>query len=295
MKKNSKSSLILIFLIIILTLLIINSKTLTSTIISYTKLFFLNLFPTSFILFTFSSLLINYNLIEKLTKLFKRNSASLYIILMSIISGFPSGSKYTKELYKKKYLSSKTASRLLMFTHFPNPLFILGPVSLLIKNNALTFKLLISIYLANILLFLFFPPKNNQMPLQSNETASFSTNLNNAISSALKTLILIYGTSLFFYLISYLINNSIPTNLYLYVLINGFFDLTKGIFSTSIINSSIIKSYFILLFLSLGSISIHMQIKSILSDTSLNYKFFLFGRLLGTILSLIIFTILINI
>ena len=290
MKKSYQSNLILIFLITILTLYIVNSNIITVGILNYTELFITKLFPTSFLLFTFSSLLINYQLIETITNITKKNSATLYITIMSMISGFPSGPKYTKELYDKTYISKETANYLLTYTHFPNPHFILGPVSTLL-NITLATKLLLSIIISNFITAIFFHKKTPEIALPKNKSLPFSKILNNAIISSLKTLILIYGTSLFFYLISLIINNYISLSPLPYVITNAIFDLTRGIFSTSIISSEILKSILILIFISFGSLSIHIQIKSILSDT-LNYKYFLLGRLISTIIGIITFLIL---
>lgn len=291
MKKSYQSSLILIILITILTLYIINSSLITEGILDYTKLFITKLFPTSFLLFTFSSLLINYQLIDTIAKITKKNSSTLYITIMSLISGFPSGPKYTVELFNKNYINQKTANYLLTYTHFPNPLFILGPVNVLIGNTKTTIKLLFSLLISNFLIALFLYKKSPQTLLPKNEQTSFPKALNEAIISTTKTLILIYGTSLFFYLISLLIIHYIPLTPITYILINGIFDLTKGIFSTSIISSTLIKAILIITFISFGSISIHIQIKSILSDTSLNYKNFLLGRIFSTLISLFIFSL----
>lgn len=289
MKKSYQSSLILIILITILTLYIINSSLITEGILDYTKLFITKLFPTSFLLFTFSSLLINYQLIDTIAKITKKNSSTLYITIMSLISGFPSGTKYTVELFNKNYINQKTANYLLTYTHFPNPLFILGPVNVLIGNTKTTIKLLFSLLISNFLIALFLYKKSPQTPLPKTEQASFPKALNEAIISTTKTLILIYGTSLFFYLISLIIIHYISLTPITYILINGIFDLTKGIFSTSIISSVIIKAILIIIFISFGSISIHIQIKSILADTSLNYKNFLLGRIFSTLISLTLF------
>lgn len=292
MKKTYQSNLILIFLISILTLYLVNSTLIINGILDYTNLFITKLFPTSFVIFTFSSLLINYQLIEKLSKITKSNNASSYIIIMSMISGFPSGPKYTKELYEKNYLTKKTSNALLAYTHFPNPIFILGPVKELINNHVITLRLLLALYLSNIIIGIIVHRNNNSSELPKTTQQSFETSLNKAITSSLKTLILVYGTSLFFYLISLIITHYIDTSPLAYTIINGTFDLTKGIFSTSLITPPILKTLLILIFISFGSISIHIQIKSILSDTSLSYKNFLYGRTIGTILSITIFLIL---
>lgn len=292
MKKTYQTNIILFFLITILTLYIVNSKVITTGILEYTNLFITKLFPTSFLLFTFSSLLINYNLIEILTKITKKNSSSFYITVMSMISGFPSGPKYITDLYNKKYISKEISNYLLTYTHFPNPIFILGPVSILIQSKLLSIYILVSILISNFITAAIFHKKDTSTSLPTSPQLSFSKALNQSIQSAIKTILLVYGTSTFFYLISLLLTTMHTYSPLTYILINGFFDLTNGIFSTSILTNKILSSYLILLFISLGSISIHIQTKSILADTSLSYKYFILGRIISTIFSLIIFTIL---
>ena len=107
MKKNKKSNIILVFLICLMILYIINSSLITKHILQYTKLFIEKLFPASFLFFTFSTLLIEYNIIEKISSTLKINGANFYVIAMSLISGFPSGSKYTKELLDKNQITEK--------------------------------------------------------------------------------------------------------------------------------------------------------------------------------------------
>ena len=293
MKKSYKTHLILIFLITILTLYLVNSKLVISSILDYTELFITKLFPTSFLIYTIASLLINYQILELLSHITKSPS-TLYVIIMSMISGFPSGPKYIKDLYKNNYLSKNTSNYLLKFTHFPNPLFILGSVSLLLKSNTLAIKILISLLLSNLIIALITKKKSESeiMPLTKQKT--FSESLTQAILSSFKLQLLVYGTNIFFFLISVILTSLIKTTPITFILINGFFDLIKGIYSTTLITSSLIKSLLIIAFTSFGSLSIHIQIKSILSDTNLSYTNFLQGRIISTILAIIIFILIYN-
>ena len=234
MKKNYKNNFIITFLIIILILYTINSNLVVNSILEYTELFIKKLFPASFIFFIISSLLIDYNLPEKLSKLLHINGAIFYIVIMSMISGFPSGSKYIKDLYQKNIIDIKTANYLITFTHFPNPIFILGSVTTIFKNKIYPVYILISLILSNLLIGLITHPKNkSKMAYIKKDNKSFSIYLTNSITSSIKTMIIIYGTSIFFYLIVTIINNYLKLNLYSYILLNGIFDLTKGIFLTS--------------------------------------------------------------
>ena len=289
MKKTYKSNLILILLITLLTLYLVNSKLIINSFLDYTKLYIEKLFPTSFLIYIISNLLINYQILDELSKITKEPN-KFYIIIMSMITGFPSGPKYITELYKKQLLSKNIANYLLRFTHFPNPLFILGSLTKIITLNT-ALKILISIYLSNFIIALFTNSKelNNKPFIQ--KQLDFSTSLKESIKSSLILQLLVYGTNIFFYLITVIITNYIKLSPIFYVIINGTFDLTKGLFTTILLPKNI-QPLFLLLFLNLGSISIHIQTKSILSDTSLKYTTFLQGRIISTIFSIIIYVIL---
>ncbi len=295
MKKNYKSNLIIILLVFLLILYLINSPLVIKSILEYTKLFLEKLFPASFIFFTISSLLIDYNFIEKVSKSLHINGAIFYVVVMSLVSGFPSGSKYIKDLLSKNIISLKTANYLILFTHFPNPIFILGSVSILFKNTRYALYILIALIVSNLIIGLILKPKEKERITYNNKDyQSFSISLSNAIKDSIKTLILIYGTSVFFYLIITVLNHYLSLSLYNYILMNGIFDLTKGIFLTSLIRNDIRKAILVILFTSFGGISINMQVKSIISDTKINYYNFLIGRIFQFIISCIIFLFIVN-
>ena len=286
MKKTFKTILILVTLLVFLILNLINSKYIINNFLDYTNLFITKLLPVIFINFVISSLLIEYGIVE----LLPINISEVYVFILSLISGFPSGAKYTKELLEVDGINKNEANNIILYSHFPNPMFIFGTINLILNDYNLCLKLFISILFSNFIIFLFTKKKIKVKSNNYTYPHNFSSVLNKAIYSSIKTIILIYGTSIFFYLISCIITKYISFNPYIYVLISGIFDLTKGVFSTSIIHNTFIRSIFILIFISFGSLSIHMQVKSILEDTYL-YKSFIKGRIIGTILSLIIFLI----
>ncbi len=292
MKKNYHRSLILIGLFILFILYIFHSNLVIKEILEYTNLFFKKLFPVSFLFFVFSSLLVDYGLIEMISKIFHCNGSIFYVGFMSMISGFPSGAKYTKDMLLKNFISIDVANYLILFTHFPNPLFVLGSVNLILKNSSLCWKMLGSFILSNLILaFLFKKKEKKKYVSPPFEKKSFASSLQQAILSSIKVLIVIYGSSVFFYLIAALLNHYLVLSPLCYTLINGFFDLTKGVFSTTLLSNSLLQSYLILIFISMGGLSIHMQVNSIIADTEIQYKKFVLGRVLGTFLALIIFSL----
>ena len=136
-------SIIIIIIILLITLEVFKTPNdIINIVLNSINMFEKTIFPTLFIFFILGELLINYGFVElvsellkPLNRLFKINSKASFILIMSIISGFPSNAKYTKDLYLSGDLNTNEASKILMFSHFSNPLFILGSVSYIFLNN----------------------------------------------------------------------------------------------------------------------------------------------------------------
>ena len=292
MKKTYQRLTIIIFLLVLLTLYTINSSLIIKSILEYTKLFITRLFPTNFIFFVLSTILIDQGLIELINNKLKLDGSVFYVTIMSILSGIPSGSKYTKDLLEKGIIEEKTANYLLSFTHFPNPMFVLSTVTTLI-NSKIALKILITLILSNLIIaFIFKPKKKEVYKTNSSISNDFSSSLAKAILDAIKVIIIIYGTSVFFYLITVIINKYLTLTVFSHVILNGVFDLTKGLFSTILISNELLRSLLIIIFFAFGSLSIHIQIKSIISNTSLKYKKFILGRILQIMISITLFLLL---
>lgn len=292
MKKTYQRIIIITFLLTLLILYTINSTLVIKSILDYTNLFITKLFPTNFVFFMLSTILIDQGLIELINNKLKLNGSIFYVTIMSILSGIPSGSKYTKDLLEKDLISTKTANYLLAFTHFPNPMFVLNTVTILL-NKTIALKILISLILSNLIIALIFKPsKKEVITINDYSPKDFSQSLSKAILDSLRIILIIYGTSIFFYLITVIINKYLTLNVLTHVILNGIFDLTKGLFSISLLSNKLLKSLLIIIFFSFGSLSIHIQIKSIITNTSLKYKYFILGRLLQTILAITLFFLL---
>lgn len=292
MKKTYQRIIIITFLLTLLILYTINSTLVIKSILDYTNLFITKLFPTNFVFFMLSTILIDQGLIELINNKLKLNGSIFYVTIMSILSGIPSGSKYTKDLLEKDLISTKTANYLLAFTHFPNPMFVLNTVTILL-NKTIALKILISLIISNLIIALIFKPSKKEVfTINNYSPKDFSQSLSKAILDSLRIILIIYGTSIFFYLITVIINKYLTLNVLTHVILNGIFDLTKGLFSIALLSNKLLKSLLIIIFFSFGSLSIHIQIKSIITNTSLKYKYFILGRLLQTILAITLFFLL---
>ena len=135
--------LIIIINVLLLIELFINKTLIINTIGYSLNIWITSIIPSLFPIFIISELLINYNIINYIPNIIKNifkflfniNDNELTILLISLISGFPSSSVNTKIMYDKKLLNTEECNHILMFTHFGNPIFILTTIGLIFFNN----------------------------------------------------------------------------------------------------------------------------------------------------------------
>lgn len=296
--------LIMYLLVIIMFLILKNSSIIINTVIYSVNLFKASIFPSLFPFFIISELLINYGFIDYLSnifkslmlKIFKINPNCSFILFMSMISGFPSNSKYTKDLYLKGEINEMEASKILMYTHFSNPLFIMGAISItFLHDKKAGFIILLIHYLSNFIIGIlsrnFIKTPISDKIVKKNTTNNFSYILSKAIINSFNTLFLILGTIIIFQIITNLTSEILPLNDYFKAIISGILEMSSGIYNISLLNIPLKnKCTLIGMILSFGGISVHMQIKSILSDTKIKYYPFFIARLIhSAITGLLIF------
>lgn len=291
MKKNIKDLTILILFTIILFGILINYNLIIENIKISTELWLFKLFPSLFPFLVIGSILINYNITEFLANIFKIKNNYFVIFILSLISGFPSNAKYTKEMYLKNYISLQNATNVLCFTFFSNPLFLLSILSLTFPLK-ITIAIILSHYLANLVIALFFKNKNKENNFFQNYSSLSLTNvLSNSIKDGINTMLLILGTITFYSIIICLVKIYLPNPL-LNSILTGFLEFSQGLNSLITLNTNIIlKAYMAVSFISFGSLSILTQIKSIIQDTPINFSKFVLFRLIHVGISFLILTI----
>ena len=249
-------------------------------------------------------------LLKPLMHLFKVNSNASFVLAMSILSGSPSNAKYTKELYIKGLLSKREAEKVLTFTFFSSPLFILGTLSLLyLQNKSLGFLILVCHYLSNFIIALLF---RNYSPSSDAKTDSkihlkrairkmwhtqrqknIAVIVVKSIKEALDVMLLILGSVTFIFIVTALIHDFLPTNEYINATIKGVLEMTQGLQALSVLPlSPFHQGLLSIMILSFGGISIYIQIISILSDTDISTIPFFIARILHAGLSGCLFVLL---
>ena len=278
-----------------------NNKDVAEVIINATNLFLRKVFVSLFPMFIINDILININIpyyfylvFNKLfLKVFKTSGLGAYVFIMSLISGTPSNAYILKELVEERKLSYEEASHFLMFTYFSNPLFLTIMLGSIFDSKT-TLKIILIHYISNILIGIL---KRGKAPKITHQNFQLETRKRNgilikSINKSISTLLMILGTVTFYMLLTYIITYPFQNNILLKTCFSGFLEITNGL--NNLVNLNIyskIKEIIAIAIISFGGLSIHTQIKAILEDTQIKYKYFLKGRLLHTMISILLIII----
>ena len=300
MKKKYQELFAVLIILFLYLGIFINPSLIIESGISSINIFKTKLFPSIFPFFVLASLLLELGIAtkisNKLNPIFKRlfhvEGNSSFIILVSIISGFPSGSKYIVESYKNKTIDRSTANYLLTFTHFANPLFILGTCGLILNSLSLAYKILIIQIISNLILGIILRPKKiiSSKKMNNYQNKSFLEALPKAINDAIKLLLFMLGSITFFMFFSKLLTTSLSLNSFFETIITGILDMTSGIsLVPSIDTTNYIRGLLVLTFITFGCFSVHLQVLNNIKEEDLEYKYFFFGRIIETSIALLLY------
>lgn len=304
------STLIMMILIYVGFEILTESESILASVNFSLNVFKNNVFPSLFPFFVLSNILIKCGLPEFMgnlfknimNRLFKIKGITAFIFFMSIISGNPANAKYTKELYLDNKLNKYEATKILCFTCFSNPLFILGTVTVFLNNKEVGLLILLCHYLGNLIIGLlmrqYHPSKKEDEKTSilkaidamhrkriSNKD-SLGTTLTNSLVSSINTLLLILGVITMCLVITTIIDNNLNLNSVIQSVLNGFIEMTQGLKYISLEAIPLkLKCILTVMILSFGGLSVHVQIMSILSDTDIKYLPFLCARITHAIIS----------
>ena len=242
-----------------------------------------------------------------MVNLFYLPKEASFAFFTSLISGFPSGSKYVKDLLDKNLISENDANYLIMFTHYSNPLFIVSTIGILLLNNVKAgYIILFSHIISNILIAFIFRQKKKISYKKERLTfiidkiidkkkEKFITTLINSIWKSFKVLVNMLGIIMFFLIITTLINNILNLGFLSKALLSGFLEMTQGVKYIASSNLSLnIKMAIIGSIISFSGLSVHFQVKSIIDESKIKYKNFLKARIIQAFLCFFITLILAN-
>lgn len=309
--KKSINNLLFITLLLLISFEVIKENQIVISSVKFSlKIWQENIFPSLFPFFIISNILISLHFPELLGeifknlmfKIFKINGNTAFILFLSMLSGFPSSAKYTKELLENNLIDCDDATKILTFTHFSNPLFVIGTLSTFISNNRIIAIVLLSHYLSNFIIGFIFRnykckdisiSKSNIYNIISSPTENLGIIITKSITSAINALLLILGTVSTFLIITTLVNDIFQFDGISKAIINGLFEITQGLKSLEYLEiSHNLKGLIATFILSFGGLSVHMQILTIISDTKIKYLPYFISRILHAFISVLLFYLL---
>lgn len=135
------------------------------------NLYAVSVLPALFPFFFFSKILAELNfgydlglaLRKPLKKLFNAPALSGYVLVMSMLCGYPVGAKLTSDFYEKGLLKREEARAVSAFTSTSGPLFIVGTVGVaMLGNKTAGYIILMSHYLSAFINGLLFRAKKSE-------------------------------------------------------------------------------------------------------------------------------------
>ena len=309
MKKTNSQFFIIAFLVLLSFFLITFSKEVIESVGFSLSIWKENLFPSLFPFFVVSNMLIEYSFVDYLgkwfgqwmPKLFGLPKEASFVLFISMISGFPSSAKYTSRLVNEGCITKEEGEQLLTFTHFSNPLFILGFIGTsLLCNRKIAFLILFCHIFSNLIIgFLsknesskkgekkrtVFPSKKEKLP--------FGKVFSKSIMDSLNTTFLLLGVVTCFLALTTILQTFLPLSIEAKVLISGLLEMTQGVKLVMTLPTSLcFQGLYMLLFISFGGFSVHMQVLSFISEENLRYFPYFWGRLLQVLFSGILYLLL---
>ena len=273
---------------------------LKSIILESSNIWLYNLVPSMLPFYVISDLLINYGLIDILALLFKKiinklfnvNENASFVIFFSMFTGFPSSAKYLKNLLDSNYISIEDANKIIRFTHFSNPLFIINVIgNTIIGNKKIGFLILLSHYLSNFIIGFLYRKEKSQKVATKNikNTKSLGSILTTSFINSFDSLLIVLGSLITFKILTSIIFHYFGFNF----VISSLLEITQGLFALKDLTLNIeLKALIAVAMISFGGFCIHTQVYSILSETKISYKDYFFSRILHVIIATTILTLL---
>lgn len=263
--------------------------------------------PSLFPFFVCSGILVYSGFCQKLSVLFapvmkplfnvNPNGSSAFVL--GLMSGYPLGAVTACQLYEAGYISKSETERLLAFCNNSGPLFILTSVGVGLYMGIdigiiLYSAHIIGAILVGIIMRSYSKEKHHAPSYTlSTDTITLPQIFETAVSNAVKSMLTVCGTIIFFSVISRLILGLIPGQVS--PIIYGLFEFSGGnvMISTSslplplkLISASIITGF--------AGFSVHLQVMSVTCRYGLSVKPYIIGKILHGLLSGAITVLIIN-
>lgn len=290
------------------------NKALSSAVLDGVNLFIASIFPALFPYLFITAFLGNLSIIKKGTrllsplsnKIFRCKGIVFYAYFISLLSGYPMGSKTVSDLRKAGLLTKSESVRASCLCSTSSPMFLIGCVGNLMFNNSLFGVFLFITHLVSSIvigfIFSFYKEKeeeDNQFVLASEKASSdfFAVTVKNALSD-----ILFVGAviTLFYVITEALLeyNLLLPVIKGLNLVFNeetlskgitfGLFECTKGLKALSLGKINLFTLPIVASITGFGGFSVIMQSLPFLKSAKIKIAPFLFSKLVAIVINFIV-------
>lgn len=288
MKK--KNLVFFIFLVTLLIAIILSPERFIKAGLQGVSAWTFNVLPAVLPFMILSQLLLGTSYVEKIcnplskpfVKMYNTSSYSFYVFIVSILSGYPVGSKMIADLYEQRKISKADAFRMSSFCSNSGPMFIVGAVGIgMLGNSIAGYIILLSHILGAIfngLLYRKLQPKDGKresVALTDTKALSFGDIIENSCRS-----ILMVGTIIMFFFIIIefigLFISPLPENVKSFVY--GIIEITKGCQTISSCMKIKMATVLSTIVISFGGLSTALQSISLLKRVEMPLSTFLLQK-----------------
>lgn len=238
-------------------------------------------------------------------KLFKLNGCALYAFFMSVISGYPLGSKLTADLFSLNLIDKQQAKKMSLLCSTSGPLFIIGAVGTgMFQNKTVGLLIFISHFLSAFICGLLFR-KVGDLTLNSKNflpTEKSDNLLYESVYSSVISIMVVGGFVSVFYVISQILidYNLLKPVEFVSSLIfkpfgisnnqaiafsQGVIEFTKGAKLLSEISCSPLSISLTCFLITFGGVSVIAQSLAFLKKAEVSPLFFVSGKLIQAVIS----------
>ncbi len=138
-----KKKLVIVTVLLVMVALIINPARYIRSISEGLMIFAISVLPALFPFFFFTKLLTALGVADNVSSIMHKPVYALYnapgeggyVLLMSVLSGYPIGAKLIADFYEMNAISKREAQRIAAFTSSSGPLFILGTLGISVLGS----------------------------------------------------------------------------------------------------------------------------------------------------------------
>lgn len=319
--KNDKNKIVIILCSFLILYMVAKPSICIASAIAGAKLFFYKVFPSLFSFLVITNIIMHFEGVEFYSKLLglvlckplRLPSQCGFVLIVSILCGYPLGAKYTCELYEKNIVDGKTAERLLNIASNASPLFVIGAVGTsMLGSTYLGYILLLANYLSCFIMGLILPGRPDMISVQRFVAPSgnhdFGSVIKESIDNSLKNSLSIGGFVIMFSVVNNIIKSSFVFNaaldkLHIFLGISkdvtgglalGIIEMTNGCNILALENIDIyLKIMCIGFLLAFSGLSIILQAYSFMYKFKFSLKSYVLRKMIqgifGAVLSIILY------